>query len=159
LTTTTEVGDAHVGITASESDEESLQLLYHLDYGSESLIPSSTSMVVLTPNEFLNHVAPARTFLSEHDATELQRRGIAAHVTYRDLLVFGSQGLIDNSLHFPDECSRHKLLDLIGDLALCGVRVLGTIHARRSGHNLNGRLAELLMAKHASMQSHWSRAA
>lgn len=147
-----QIGDPRCGVIARPSNDSGLTLAYHLDYGPASPIPSSTSMAKLTPTEFLHHIAPARTFLTESDAKELQRMGVAQHVTHRDLLVFGPNGPIDNSLHFPDECSRHKLLDLIGDLALCGVRVLGTIIAHRSGHNLNGRMAMELMALHERLQ-------
>jgi len=154
-----EIGDERSYVSAVPNGQPQLSLLYDLDYGPESVIPSSTSMYTLSRSEFLTNIAPARTFLSQEDAAELQRRGVATHVTYRDLLVFGSHGPIDNSLHFPDECSRHKLLDLIGDLALCGVRVHGTICARRSGHNLNGRLAERLLSMHETGHRCWSRAA
>lgn len=143
------VGDERAGVVAKPASGSQLTLMYHLDYGNESVIPSTTSMAELSPHEFMHQVAPARTFLSEQDARELQNRGIAQHVTYRDLLIFGPNGPIDNSLHFPDECSRHKLLDLIGDLALCGVRLQGSIVARRSGHNLNGKMAHQLMVMHA----------
>jgi UDP-3-O-[3-hydroxymyristoyl] N-acetylglucosamine deacetylase len=153
------VGDHQSGVTARPSSDGELTLVYHLDYGSGSIIPSTTSMAILTPHEFLHHIAPARTFLTENDARELQRMGVAEHVTYRDLLIFGPQGPIDNSLHFPDECSRHKLLDLIGDLALCGMRVRGTIIARKSGHNLNGRMAQELMRLHERLQPRQRRAA
>jgi UDP-3-O-acyl-N-acetylglucosamine deacetylase len=149
------VGDDRSGveaIPAAGMHASGLELRYHLDFGPKSVIPSSTSSYVLTPSEFLVNIAPARTFLSEHDAKELQRMGVAQHVTYRDLIVFGNDGPIDNTLRFPDECSRHKLLDLIGDLALCGARVRGTIIARRSGHNLNGRMAEHLLNLHLAEQ-------
>ena len=85
--------------------------------------------------------------------------GVAQHVTYRDLVVFGESGPIQNTLRFPDECSRHKLLDVIGDLALCGVRLHGTVIARRSGHNLNGKLAEQLRLRYAQRLRSHSRAA
>ncbi len=156
---TLSVGDTQCGVLATPSGSPGLSMAYHLDFGPSSPIPSSSSMFEINANEFINSIAPARTFLSESDAKELQRRGIASHVTYRDLLVFGTHGPIDNTLHFLDECSRHKLLDLVGDIALCGVRIHGVISAHRSGHNLNGRLAERLMAMHASRERHWSRAA
>ena len=140
-----QIGDTQCSVTAHPAVERELTLVYHLDYGSGSPIPSTTSMAILSREEFLHHIAPARTFLSDKDAKELQRLGIATHVTYRDLLIFGAEGPIDNSLHFPDECSRHKLLDLIGDLALCGARIYGTITAHKSGHNLNGRMAMQLL--------------
>jgi UDP-3-O-acyl-N-acetylglucosamine deacetylase len=82
--------------------------------------------------------------VSESEARQLQMQGVASHVTFRDLLVFGPHGPIDNSLRFEDECSRHKLLDLIGDLSLCGARISGKIVAHRSGHVLNGRMAQAL---------------
>jgi len=145
LVDTMQVGDQQSSVTAYPADEMTLKLVYHLDYGPNSPIPSTTSMAVLSREEFLHHIAPARTFLSERDAEELQRLGIARHVTFRDLLVFGPNGPIDNALHFPDECSRHKLLDLLGDLALCGARIFGTINAHKSGHNLNGRMAQHML--------------
>ena len=156
------VGDDRSGVEAIPAvgpNGAGLELRYHLDFGPTSVIPSSTSSYVLTPSEFLVNIAPARTFLSEHDAKELQRMGVAQHVTYRDLIVFGTDGPIDNTLRFPDECSRHKLLDLIGDLALCGARVRGTVIARRSGHNLNGRMAEQLLNLHRAGQQQLSHVA
>lgn len=156
---TVRITEEHAEIVAVPSPQPGLSLMYHLDYGPKSTIPSSTSTFAIQPNEFLNSIAPARTFLPESDAKELQRNGVAKHVTYRDLVVFGTQGPIDNTLRFPDECSRHKLLDLVGDLALCGVRLQGSVIARRSGHNLNGKLAEQLMHLFAAQRHSHQRAA
>jgi len=133
--------DSH-WILAVPSDDPGLTLQYHVDYGSASPIPQTTTTYKLERNSFALDIAPARTFLTESEARGLQSQGIAAHVTYRDLVVFGPSGPIDNSPRFDDECSRHKLLDLIGDLSLCGLRVQGKIIAHRSGHILNGYLAE-----------------
>ncbi|MCE2808955.1 MAG: UDP-3-O-acyl-N-acetylglucosamine deacetylase [Planctomycetaceae bacterium] len=136
------LGDQQVYVQANPCEQAGLTLVYHLDYGQGSPIPSSSSTCLLSPGEFLNSIAPARTFLTQADATKLQQSGVAQHVTHRDLVIFGDSGPIDNQLRFPDECSRHKLLDLIGDLALCGYRLEGLVYACRSGHNLNGRMAE-----------------
>lgn len=136
------IGNEEAYVEANPSSTPGLTLVYHLDYGPESPIPSSTSSCLLSPEEFLASIAPARTFLTHSDAAKLQNSGLAQHVTHRDLVIFGPAGPIDNQLRFPDECSRHKLLDLIGDLALCGHWIDGIVFAHRSGHNLNGRLAE-----------------
>ena len=64
----------------------------------------------------------------------------------RDLIVFGAQGPIDNTLRFPNEPSRHKLLDLIGDLSLAGRPIQARITATRSGHTLNHEMARHLAA-------------
>ncbi len=62
-----------------------------------------------------------------------------------DLLIFGDEGPIDNELRFSDECVRHKILDLVGDLALSGCDVVGQIVAHRSGHRLNAELVRVLL--------------
>ena len=144
ISTPLRVGDDKNWVMAVPSADPGLTLQYQLDYGPDSSIPATTTTQRLERNNFSNTIAPARTFLTEHDARHLQMQGVASHVTYRDLVVFGPNGPIDNSLRFEDECSRHKLLDLIGDLALCGLRVQGKIIASRSGHILNGRLAEAI---------------
>jgi UDP-3-O-acyl-N-acetylglucosamine deacetylase len=90
---------------------------------------------------------------------KLQASGVARHVTHRDLVIFGDSGPIDNQLRFPDECSRHKLLDLIGDLALCGHRIQGMVFACRSGHNLNGQMAEQIQTLRVHNQKSLIKAA
>jgi len=142
LTMPLRVGTDSHWVMAIPSSDPGLTLQYQLDYGPNSPIPASTTTYKLDRDTFTQTIAPARTFLSESEARGLQSQGIASHVTYRDLVVFGPNGPIDNTPRFDDECSRHKLLDLIGDLSLCGSRVQGKIIAHRSGHILNGTLAE-----------------
>lgn len=114
---------------------------YRLDFGLQSVIPKGDYCIAVNHTAFLQEVAPARTFITHHEAEILQSQGLAKHVTHRDLLVFGPQGPVGNTLRFTDECARHKLLDLIGDLALSGVQIHGRVIACRSGHVLNGRMA------------------
>ena len=68
------------------------------------------------------------------------------------MLVFDEQeGLVDNSLRYEDECVRHKVLDLVGDLALAGCDLVGHFIARRSGHRLNAQLVQTLLE-----EANWS---
>jgi UDP-3-O-acyl-N-acetylglucosamine deacetylase len=60
-------------------------------------------------------------------------------------LIFGPHGPIDNSLRFADECVRHKLLDVVGDLALTGCEIIGHVVAYRCGHQLHAELARRLL--------------
>ncbi len=138
------IGDDRQWIMALPAVEPGLQCEYRLDYGPNSTISSSTFRAVMSPKVFIDEIAAARTFVTETEAERLQARGLARHVSHRDLLVFGEEGPIDNVLRFEDECARHKLLDLVGDLALCGVTLQGKIVAYRSGHNLNGEMAQWL---------------
>ncbi|MEQ1826188.1 MAG: UDP-3-O-acyl-N-acetylglucosamine deacetylase [Pirellula sp.] len=144
ITVPLRVGDETQWIMAVPSSDPGLTIQYQLDYGPNNSIPPSTSTFQLDRETFAQHIAPARTFVTDREARELQMQGVASHVTYRDLIVFGPSGPIDNSLRFDDECSRHKLLDLVGDMSLCGLRVQGKIIARRSGHVLNGRMAQAI---------------
>ena len=68
------------------------------------------------------------------------------HVSTRELLLFDDDGPVDNELRFPNECARHKALDVLGDLALMGRRISGNFVAYRSGHRLNAEMAARLLA-------------
>jgi len=121
-----------------------LSLTYDLDYGGHTGIGRQIFSCQLTPESFERHLASARTFLLEAEAKQFQARGMGTHIGPRDLLVINSDGPIKNSYRFPDECVRHKLADLVGDIALVGRAVKGRIVAYKSGHALNQQLARKL---------------
>lgn len=127
-----------------------LTIEYQLDYGPDSSITACSYSCPVNEFSFVNELAEARTFLTKAEAEHLQSKGVAQHVTTRDLLVFGESGPIDNQLRYPDECARHKALDLLGDLALSGIDLVGRIVAHRSGHQLNGQLAKQLRQTYLS---------
>jgi UDP-3-O-acyl N-acetylglucosamine deacetylase len=93
---------------------------------------------------FADQIAPARTFCSEAEALELLKRGLGKGANYDNTLVMGAAGPINNTLRFPDEPARHKVLDLIGDLALAGAPVKGRVVAIKSGHKLNLEMVKKL---------------
>lgn len=126
-----------------------LELSYTLDYGAGSAIPPQSYRVSLSPETFLNEIAFARTFLLDYEAEALRAQGYGKRTTARDLLIFGKQGVIDNSLRVSDECARHKILDCIGDFALAGCDLIGSIDARRSGHQLNAEFVRRTQLIHA----------
>lgn len=66
-------------------------------------------------------------------------------MTTKNLLIYGPNGPIENTLRFDNECVRHKVLDVVGDLALTGCEVVGDVVAYRSGHRLHAELAGKLM--------------
>lgn len=119
---------------------------YELDYGGGSSIGRQSLEISLSPRHFHLNLAPSRTFLLESEAEAIKAQGLGQRATFHDLLVFGPRGLIDNQLRFPDECVRHKMVDMIGDLALAGCDVVGRFIAYRSGHRLNGELVQALVA-------------
>jgi len=135
-------GDACV--YALPYSDDGLSLTYDLDYGGHTGIDRQIFSCRLTPENFENHLATARTFLLEAEAKQFQARGIGTHIGPRDILVINSDGPIKNSYRFPNECVRHKIVDLIGDLALVGRAVKGRIVAYKSGHALNRQLVRKL---------------
>lgn len=141
---TVRVGTAASWIEVSPSFDGRAHYSYRLDYGDTSSIKPQTFQSVLTPDIFCREIAPARTFVTMDQADALRKAGLAGHVANQDLLVFGSDGPVDNVMRYPDECARHKVLDLIGDLALVGVELIGRVISHRGGHNLNAKLAERL---------------
>ncbi len=128
-----------------QSDETVLQ--YELDYGREGPIGRQAFAVSLTPDAFRADLAPCRTFMLKSEADWLLAQGLGRRATYRDLLVFDGEGPIQNELRFPDECVRHKLLDMVGDLALAGCELVGRFHAYRSGHRLNAEMVRALVGQ------------
>lgn len=92
----------------------------------------------INPEIFRREIAPARTvgFLEEVEA--LQRQGLARGATAEMAVVIGPRGYL-GPLRFPDEVARHKVLDVVGDLALAGF-LRAHIIALRSGHALNAAL-------------------
>jgi len=124
--------------------DDGLSLTYDLDYGGHTGIGRQIYSCKLTPEVFEKHLAPARTFLLESEARQFHARGMGTHIGPRDLLVINSDGPVKNSYRFPNECVRHKIVDLIGDIALVGRPVKGRIVAYKSGHALNQQLAKKL---------------
>lgn len=139
------VGNDEAWIVAQPARSAGLSISYELDFGEESPIGRQLYANDLTPELFRREIAPCRTFIPEEAAQSILAQGIGTRVSSKDLLIFGPSGPIGNSLRFPDECARHKVLDVIGDLALTGCEVVGHIIAHRSGHALHAELAKQLI--------------
>lgn len=133
-----------------QGDEPGLHLTYRLDYGPGAPIPAQEASLVVPLGQparsYVGEVAPARTFCLAQEAQAMRHMGLFTHLTPREMLVVGAGGPIDNAYRFPDEPARHKLLDLLGDLALAGVPVLGRVVATRTGHAHNHAMAARLAA-------------
>ena len=135
-------GDAT--IYALPYTEGDLSITYDLDYSSHPGIGRQIYSYQLTPDSFETGMAAARSFLLEVEAKQFQARGIGTHIGPHDILVIDSDGPIKNTYRWPNECVRHKIVDLIGDLALVGRPVIGRIVAYKSGHALNQQLVRKL---------------
>ena len=130
-------------VTAEPAAE--LRLEFELLYETASPIENQTAECTLTPEIYRREIAPCRTFVTQAEAEAFLSAGLAKRATFQDLLVFGPDGPIENSVRFPNECARHKILDLIGDLALLGSRLRANVHAFRSGHDLNAQVVRTIL--------------
>ena len=135
-------GDA--SIYALPNADDGLNITYDLDYGGNTALARQIFSCRITPEGFEENLASARTFLLEAEARQFQARGMGTHLGPKDLLVINSDGPINNSFRFPNECVRHKIADLVGDLALVGRAIRGRVVAYKSGHSLNQHLVRKL---------------
>ena len=126
---------------------EVLTLGFELCYTNEPGIGRQSASFPITPEIYQREIAPARTFITLAEAQQILAMGLAKRATFQDLLVFDERGPIENVLRFPDECVRHKILDLLGDLTLGGA-FLADVRGHRSGHALNVRLVRKLRESH-----------
>lgn len=140
-------------IAAFPCEHRTTQLLYELDYGTNSdRIDSQAFSFSLRDDDYATALAPARTYSLEEEAQALWDQGLCRHLTPRDALVIGEHGPIDNVFRFQNEPVRHKVLDMIGDLYLAGGEIQGRFVASRSGHTLNRRMCQCIIEQQRELQ-------
>jgi UDP-3-O-acyl-N-acetylglucosamine deacetylase len=142
------VGDDRTWVEARPGHDGGMSIRCRIDYGSATAIGEQSLALRVTPQTYLRELADSRTFLLKHEADSLRSQGLGERTGYSDLLVFDEHGPIQNTLRYPDECVRHKALDVVGDLALAGCDLVGLIVANCSGHLLNAELVTTLLAKY-----------
>jgi len=111
----------------------------HAMIGRESLA------LELTNGNYVSSIAPARTFGFLHEAEAMRQQGLIRGASSENALVLTRDGLTNPPLRFDDEFVRHKILDLIGDLALVGRQILGNVVADRAGHAMHTTLVSRLL--------------
>lgn len=102
--------------------------------------------MVVNAESFRRVLARARTFCFETDIEPLRAMGLIRGGSLENAIVLTKDGVLNGPLRYPDEFGRHKALDLIGDLALVGLPLLGRVEARKAGHSLHTQLVSRLLA-------------
>jgi len=101
----------------------------------------------LTPEAYATEIAPARTFGFEYELDQMRDMGLIRGASLDNAVCFTRQAVANpGGLRFPDECCRHKALDLIGDLALIGRPVRGLVLAEKAGHAMHVALVNKIMS-------------
>lgn len=142
--------EANKAIAIYPADE--LSVAYLLDYDHPFLKNQGVDFT-LSPRVFENEIAPARTFCTQEEAGWLRERGLGLGGGLENTLVISHEGPLGNTLRFPDECARHKVLDILGDLQLLDFSVLGRVVGIRSGHALNRKLVEEIAKQRGAMDT------
>ena len=101
----------------------------------------------VTPERYAQEIAPARTFGFVYELDQMRDMGLIRGASLENAVCFDRTGVMNpEGLRFPDECCRHKALDLIGDLALIGKPLLGHVIAERAGHAMHAQLVARIMS-------------
>jgi UDP-3-O-[3-hydroxymyristoyl] N-acetylglucosamine deacetylase len=133
-------GEKHIRIVPSNR----LVIKYKIDFGHPSIGRQSFQFDFHHDN-FLRKIAPARTFGFAHEVEKLRAAGLARGGSVENCIVLDERGVMNGPLRYRDEFVRHKILDLIGDLALIGRPIAGEITAYRAGHALHSRFVEKIL--------------
>ncbi len=120
---------------------------YKIEYAIDfpSPVGHQRACVDLAAETYGATIAPARTFGWKTDEKRLRDMGLIRGAGPENIIVLGSRGPENGPLRFDDEYVRHKILDLIGDLALAGRRIEGRVVAERAGHALHTALVSRLL--------------
>lgn len=113
------------------------------------LIGQETFEVELSGESYCREIAAARTFGFRHEEQAMRNMGLIRGASSESCIILTRDGLENGPLRFPDEFVRHKVLDLIGDLALLGRRLLGRVVADRAGHALHTALVSRILRDHS----------
>ncbi len=133
-------GDKFIGIYPAERYSVS----YAIDF-PHPLIGSERFHVELSNGSYVTNVASARTFGFIEQQQAMLNMGLIRGASRDNCVVLTRDGIDNPPLRFPDEFVRHKVLDLIGDLALFGRRILGYVKADRAGHALHTALVSRVL--------------
>ena len=143
----------------AEEDDASIVILpaddfkisYTLSY-SHPILKAQYVSFVMSEEGFEKEIAPSRTFCLEAEAEKLRVQGLGKGANYENTLVVGEGGIVRNTLRYPDEFARHKVLDLMGDLYLLGIPIKGHVIAIKSGHPLNIKLLQKIYSHYLKQQ-------
>ncbi len=114
---------------------------YSIDF-EHAAIGQQEIHIDLCPESYCREIAMARTFGFVSDVEYLKSLGLIRGGSLENAVVLDSSGIVNNHLRFPNEFVRHKLLDLLGDISLTGLPIIGHLRAERAGHAIHTALAE-----------------
>jgi len=122
-----------------------LSFVLHFDH---HVLTSQYREFALASEQYIEEIAPSRTFAFLHEIDLLRQAGLAKGGSLKCAIVIGEKEILNDNLRFPDEFVRHKLLDLIGDLTLIGRPLRGEVISIKGGHTANVALAQQIRERY-----------
>jgi UDP-3-O-[3-hydroxymyristoyl] N-acetylglucosamine deacetylase len=129
-------GDKRIAVYPSDH----FKVTYSIAF-DHPLLRHQSRTIRITEESFIEQIAPARTFGFLEEVEMLRQQGLALGGSLENAVVIGDTGVLNNALRFEDEFVRHKILDVIGDMALVGHPIIGHLIAHRGGHALHTAFA------------------
>lgn len=141
-------GTCQIAVTPYEGTRITHRVSYtHPAFGEQRM------GIDITGTNFINELAPARTFGFLRDVEMLRARGLARGGSLENAIVLGDKDVINKGkLRFRDEFVRHKILDVVGDISLLGMPLYGHIIANKSGHTLSIKLLKKILLSRRSWE-------
>jgi UDP-3-O-[3-hydroxymyristoyl] N-acetylglucosamine deacetylase len=133
-------GDKRIAVYPSDH----FKVTYSIAF-DHPLLRHQSRTIRLTEAAYVDEIAPARTFTFLKEVEMLRQQGLALGGSLENAIVIGDTGILNNGLRFDDEFVRHKILDVIGDLALVGHPIIGHVVVHRGGHGLHTAFATHLL--------------
>ncbi len=132
-------GDKRIALYPSDH----FKVTYSISF-DHPMLRHQTRTMQISEESFIEEIAPARTFGFLKEVEMLRQNGLALGGSLENAIVLGETGAL-NALRFEDEFVRHKILDVIGDLALVGYPIIGHLVAHRGGHALHTAFASRIL--------------
>jgi UDP-3-O-[3-hydroxymyristoyl] N-acetylglucosamine deacetylase len=133
-------GDKRIALYPSDH----FKVTYSISF-DHPLLRHQARTLRITEDTFVEDIAPARTFCFLKEVEMLRQNGLALGGSLDNAIVIGETGVLNSALRFEDEFVRHKILDVIGDLALVGYPIIGHVVAHRGGHALHTAFASRIL--------------
>ena len=153
ILTPLQIQDGDKFIKIIPSDE--LRITYHVSY-NHALISEQTLTLPIIPEVFKDQISPARTFGFLYEVEYLRKVGLTLGGSKDNAVVLDDNKILNDHLRFPNEFVRHKMLDLLGDLSLCGFRLKAHIYVHKGGHGLHTKMAQHIMDNLGSQKTTFS---
>ena len=133
----------HPDVSVAALPWDGFAITFFVEYKSR-IVNKQEIHLSITPEVYRREIAPARTYCFFKDIEEMRSQDLIKGGNLDRAIVIGEDGILNDSLRFPDEIIRHKVQDIIGDLALIGNQLKGHIIAKKSGHRAHVQFIKMI---------------